>query len=677
MKTRIKQLAGFEPSRRTAIFIAAALAVLRLLALSQQSLTLYPETSMIDDMLTVRAARCILSGEWLGAYNYLTLSKHMLFALWLALIHRLGISYLLAGQLLYTAASGALAQCFAPVIRRRAWRLLFFAGLLFNPASFADFTLRVYRDNITVSFVMLTFAGFIGLALRCTGRKPAALLGWGALGGFALGCSLLLREDGWWLLPAACLPLAAALFLILRRRPARWGARLAALLCPVAVAAACVCAYCGMNYVHYGRFIISDLTSPEFQAAYGAMTRVIPDEADTNPIVPVPPSSLEKLYAVSPHFAALRPYLESEDFTRWQKDCGDGRLSYYGGSLYWAVRSAASLAGYYETPETARQYYLALAQEINDACDSGAFPALGRRSGLNSPVTADRILPTLKESLRSLYVTVTYDRIVDDPELSVGSEQLMDELEAFLHAKAKRTAKTENGGLRIVVWAFGKNGPVDATLLDAQGSPVPAELSLGTGSDIYLDELYAGRDWRYTAVCRKTLRLDMPDEPQALCIQLSGVDGTFTVPAAVSEKSAQGDIFYCVEYVGADYDEQVEHGFVELWLYRLMRVYVLFCRVAGALAFAGAAALCLCALGRCIRRRAVPGQAAAPALLCLLLLAMAALRIGMVSFAEVSAFGIGTYPMYLAAVYPLLISFEFLSVPLFAAVKSGGKGEKP
>ncbi|MEG1984542.1 MAG: hypothetical protein RR009_04580, partial [Oscillospiraceae bacterium] len=36
-------------------------------------------------------------------------------------------------------------------------------------------------------------------------------------------------------------------------------------------------------------------------------------------IVPLPYSSREKLYKTSPLFAELEPYLESDDFTRWQR----------------------------------------------------------------------------------------------------------------------------------------------------------------------------------------------------------------------------------------------------------------------------------------------------------------------------------------------------------------------
>lgn len=655
-----KKLNTIELSAKAFWLVAAAFAVLRLLMLSQQSMTLYPESSMLDDMLMIKASQNVLAGEWLGSYNYLTIGKHMLFAVWLAIVSKLGISYLLAGQLLYTAASFALVQSLAPAMKSRLWRLAFLVYLLFNPAAYADFTLRVYRDNITVSFVMLVFAGFIGLALRYLDEKTAPMYGWGLLGGFALGCSFLLREDGWWLAPLCIVAAVTVVVLLLRAKPKKLFVRLGSLLVCFAVAAGCIAAYCGMNQKHYGRFIVSDLTSSEFQAAYGAMTRVVAEDEDYNPIVPIPRSSREKLYAVSPLFAELEPYLESNSFSRWQKDCGNGELEYSGGGFYWAVRNAASLLGYYETPETARQFYIDLADELNAACDSGAFEALGERSGLNSPITAGRILPTLKEAVRSLYTVVTYDKISNSPELSVGEALQMDEIERIMHAEAMRTDHTPNGDTRVIVWAFGENGGISLALYDGD-EPVKTAFGYGTGSDIYLDKLYSGTDYQYTNACRYTLTF--AGEPtDTMNLQITDPDSTVvSVPLKTTETAeTQGPLHWQIESIEPDYTESVSYGFVEIWLYRLMRVVVFGYRILNTLFFVWAVFLFLRTLLRCIKKRAFCDRISLLLIVAFGLLMMAALRIGMVSFAEVSAFGIGTYPMYLAAVYPLLIAFQFL-----------------
>ena len=662
MKKLFEKIRKIEPSKGLYLLLTAAVALLKLIYVGSQRMILYPEASMLDDMLMVQAAENILEGSWLGAYNYLTIGKHMLFALWLALVSKVGISYLLAGQLLFTAASFAITESLAPAVKNRLLRLCLFTYLVMSPASYADFTLRIYRDNITVSFVLLVLAGFVGFALRLKGGSFKSLLGWSALGGFALGCSYLLREDGWWLLPFCVVAALVCIIILIKERPKKVLLRLTALLCSAAVAAVLILGYCGMNYKHYGRFIVSDLTSPEFQAAYGAMTRVVVPEEEYDPIVPIPLSSREKLYEVSPLFAELRPYLESPEFTRWQKICTDGTLQYSGGGFYWAVRNAASLAGYYETADTAKAYFEALAAEINEGLEASGHEILPERSGLNSPITAERILPTLKEAVRSLYTVTTYAKINCSSELSYGSEPSLKALEEFANCGYQRTEKAENPDTRVVFWAFDEFGPVTAEMIGADGSAAAASYGRGAGSDVYLDQLYGGEDMRYTDACRyyATFGGEMQDGME---LRITASDGrSLSLPLEAMQQEAEADGIHCmIEMVSPDYTETPSYGFLEIWLYRLMRVVTLGYRVLNPILFALGVFFFFRRFILGVKNRALGEGRGLALLIAFGLLMMGALRIGMVSFAEVSAFGIGTFPMYLAAVYPILTAFQFLS----------------
>ena len=75
------------------------------------------------------------------------------------------------------------------------------------------------------------------------------------------------------------------------------------------------------------------------------------------------------------------------------------------------------------------------------------------------------------------------------------------------------------------------------------------------------------------------------------------------------------------------------------------------------LAFVWAVVRHLCAWPMVLRRRTA--GAALPWLLLFGLLAMAALRCGMIAFVEVSSFGIGTSTMYLSTVHPLLLLYTY------------------
>lgn len=65
-----------------------------------------------------RAANAITSGQWLGEYDYLTLSKSMFFAVWLALLNKLHLPYLLGGALLWCAAALLAAFALRPLWRK-------------------------------------------------------------------------------------------------------------------------------------------------------------------------------------------------------------------------------------------------------------------------------------------------------------------------------------------------------------------------------------------------------------------------------------------------------------------------------------------------------------------------------------------------------------------------------
>ncbi len=652
MKTKLSKLYQYDVSKRAALIALAALVLLKLLLCCEQRIFITPEISTLDDTLFYTMAKSVRAGEWLGAYSYLAMGKHALFALWLAFINALGVPYLMAGQALYAISCLAAYAALAPVLKNRLHRVLAFALLLFSPASCADFTLRVYRDNITTSVFLLCIVCALGFLLRAKDGSGKALWGFGIVGGLAFGAGILLREDGWWTVVFVVPCAVASLIILIKNKRAK---QLAALSMLAVCAALPILAYCAQNARYYGRFAISDLTSSEFSAAYGAMTRVIvPEDEAQSPIVPVPASTLEKLYGVSPSFAKLREYLEAPDFWRWQKDCGNGKLEYSGGGIYWAVRNAADLAGYYETPETAREYFTALANEINAAADSGALgEVLPARSGLNSPITAKTIAPTLSQSLEGLFTVVTYKDMTCEPETSYGPLNVMADTESFTRNRAQYGERTPDGLGRLVYWAVSEDGYVEFELSDEDGGAVGAQTISGTAGDVYLDFLSRGTDLRYSDGARKTLIFTKPDEHLTLTLS-DGQDTVSITDPVVGEAVSDGGITYEIEYIGDNYTENVSFGFAELWLYRALKVITYVYKLLSPVLCALAVFLLVRYILLAIKRRSFM-SCGLVFLSALLTLFAAAVRIGMVSFADATAFGLGVYTMYLAAVYPLML----------------------
>lgn len=421
------------------LLVAAVIGVKCLIGWLQMAYV-WVDGAPLDDELMFRAAVSIREGNWLGGYDWLTLSKHMFFAIWLAFCNLVGLPYLVAGQLLVCLSSLAASFAVRPLLKRRLHQLLLFVLLAFQPATTAAFTLRVYRDNIFPSLCMLFFAGMCGYALRVHSPLKKGLP-WLLLAGVGLATAWLCREDGIWLLPFALVGgvVLAILAILEQKTLAQRCKRIAVLLVPFGVLAAGIGAYSGMNQAVYGVFTVSDFSSGSFSEAMGAMNRVKPQQ--WKPLVSVPQEVRQELYQAVPLLQPLEYWLE-EDADLQNSYRNPGLHDYQAGSFYWAIRKAAWMEGVYESPQTANRYWSQVAEQINQLCDTGALPSQGgKRVGTTPPFRMEYLVPVLQETVASLWHTITFQDC--QPYMTIRSIGRVEDLavwEDFLHQKTNHAA---------------------------------------------------------------------------------------------------------------------------------------------------------------------------------------------------------------------------------------------
>ncbi len=407
----------------------------------------------IDDGLMYSAALSLTEGDWFGEYGYLTISKHMAFALWEALLHTLGVPILVGNQAFVALACMLCTAAVSPLITKRWQRLIFFGVMFFNPSATAAFTLRPYRDSIFPWICLVVFACFIAVALRVESKKPSGIF-YLITGGFALGAAYLFREDGYWVLPfAVTASVITAVCLFFKKIGRERITSIARLLIPYAVMMLCITIYSTMNYLHYGRFIVSDFTSSEFAAAVGAMARVDTQEGDvfwSDDKISITGSARQSIYEHVPQFARLEETLESDAFfnaygyVQTDKETGERYVDYSSGGFYWALRRAADIAGVYDDATTAKEYWQDLAHEINRLCDEGVLPSdSGERSSTMPPIRPEYVLPVIEEALTSFWHVITFEDTscyVHD-RLSVGEPKAIEPMEEFLYTKSSIAAR--------------------------------------------------------------------------------------------------------------------------------------------------------------------------------------------------------------------------------------------
>ncbi|MEI6161467.1 MAG: hypothetical protein WCP77_16645, partial [Roseococcus sp.] len=156
--------------------------------------------AFVDDALFVRNARLMLSGQWLGSYNQITLAKGVGFPLWLALLAAIGIPTLLGQALLYAGAALLVVRGLSRWIRSEAALFAIWLILLCNPALYAVATMRIMREGFYTPSLLLIF-GLILWWVRLSGGKPWARLPLAGALGLSLGVFHLTREESVWILP--------------------------------------------------------------------------------------------------------------------------------------------------------------------------------------------------------------------------------------------------------------------------------------------------------------------------------------------------------------------------------------------------------------------------------------------------------------------------------------------
>ena len=342
-----------------------------------------------DDALFLRLAGSLGSGQWLGAYDKLTLVKGAFYPFFILTTFVAGIPFNLAEQALYVGACAIVARLLGRAGGK--WLgLLAFAALAFNPILLNAEMSRVIREAIYISLSLTLVALTVWVALA---ERPGpdrwhlrALASGFALGG-VFAAYWLTREEGLWLLPALAMVALVALP-AWRRTPGLAAGAAMSLLAASIAGGGLIGAVAAANQAHYGRFITSEFKAAEFERGYGALARIQPDS--WRRYVVFPQDARRRAYAVSPAAAELKPVFEGPIGSSWRRigcdqtgtaDCPE----ILSGWFMWALRDAVAQAGHGKSARDAMEFYQLLADEINAACDRGAIACDPPRATLMPP----------------------------------------------------------------------------------------------------------------------------------------------------------------------------------------------------------------------------------------------------------------------------------------------------
>ncbi len=382
-KTLGFKISGFLKRHLVFVTMVAILFLVKAFLVSVQQMTVrFP--AFIDDGLFVRQAYSLVSGNWLGEYDLFTLVKGFFYPFFIACSGVLGVPLFFSQLLLYAGSCIVLVVAMSPVIKTTWPRVMLFGILFFHPVSSADFTLRVIREGIYPALTILVISSFFAMFLRRK-KEIRRHYKWSLLASLSLFAFWNTREEGIIIFPVIIgLTLFTATATILEGQSGKFTLRLVygtrgkwkavlIYLMPYLILLCGNLVIASINDYKYGDCVINELKSRPFSEAYSALARI--QQQHWVPNVPVPRSSREKAYEVSPAFSKLKPWLEAEH-NGW-KLCGKGDPhEIKGGWFLWAMRDAAAHAGFHRSLSVSRAFYSQVAREINSGFASGKLKAV-------------------------------------------------------------------------------------------------------------------------------------------------------------------------------------------------------------------------------------------------------------------------------------------------------------
>ena len=367
-----------------------------------------------DDWIMVHLADTLRSGQWLGEYNDLTLTKGMFFPLYLAVCNFLHLSYLNATALFYTAGCLIFVYGIRPLLKKDWSCVILYLVLLWNPVSYSVQTFqRVYRNSISHAQVLLIFGGFLGLYLRRKEPVRKSLF-WIAAAAAGTVSFFYTREDAIWVAPFLAVFLLVYLgniFISWREnRQKEHVFRGLLVLLPFLLLWVTGELIASRNEKYYGIRTVNELQDSGFSEMYRSMMAVKPEEEI--PGVTITSEKIARMCAVCPTLKELEPYFQtSKEY--WAGKEGDPEgWEVRDGWVFWIIRTALAQAGYYEDGAAADAVCLQIRDELEAAMDAGLLERQATMpSTYMSPWRKGYLGELLKAFGKALAYTASYEEM--------------------------------------------------------------------------------------------------------------------------------------------------------------------------------------------------------------------------------------------------------------------------
>ena len=398
------------------IILVIIFAIIKQLLVANIPITPYPNQAYDDGMMVDMAIQ-IRAGNWLGDYTSNILVKGPFFPFLLAVINYLGFSYIGIMNLIYTVACIYFIYTIKGLFKTKKSLFAIYLILLFNPVSYAFWTLqRVYRNGITLAQAMFVIGSLFAMYQK-RNKKTRFIVPFAIIGGLALASLWLTREDGIWILPfvvvVTLIIIISMIYTILKKN--KNGIKI--LIKRIFVASLpLIILFCSINlvrvinYSKYGVFVYNEINDGYFGKVIKSMYSVKTDE-DIE-YVTVTRNKLNKIYENSETLSSIKPQLEASMDSWDYNDRHPGDTQVEDGWFWWALKEAGEKAGIYESATKANEFYKNVYEEIEKAKKEGKLETqMSMPSNLMSPWKSKYWLELPKSMIEITWYVINYKEV--------------------------------------------------------------------------------------------------------------------------------------------------------------------------------------------------------------------------------------------------------------------------
>ena len=623
-----------------------------------------------DDWIMVHMADALRSGQWLGEYNDLTLTKGMFFPLYLAVLNFLHLSYLSVSALLYTVSCMVFVYALRPLLKKYWACFTLYLVLLWNPVSYSVQAFqRVYRNSISYIQVLLIFGGLLALWLRRKEPVRKQLL-WLLTAAAGMVSFFYTREDAIWVEPfliVFVLVYLGTMFFLWRKEHAKaYAVKAVLVLLPFLCVWGAGQLIAQENDNHYNIRLTNELQKGGFAEMYKSMMAVKPEE--DIPGVTMTREKIARMCDECPTLEKLEPYIQSSRLYWAGSEENEKDWEVRDGWVFWIFRTALAQAGYYTDGETVNQVCLQIRDELEAAMDEGR---LTRQATMPSTYMSPWREGYLGDLFGALGKAIAYTTTYDEMETLVYLYSEPDEnggIPLFERMTGDKAVWYESDLVEMAGWYASYEGMNGVTLqAEATDGTVLGTAEFTESDDIAAYLAGQGIEAPGSEKCRFSLKLSVEDKPQTVYLKAYR-NGTLLDSYELSEDLTRVESGASCLNLDWYWDVPERHGFLAKIHYKgvllngIRQVYHVTGSVAAAAGALAYLALCVWMLKRRLQKvKDEDGRDLSVWLALLALLASYFVLLGGISYSEISGWNAILY-WYLSGAYPIMIAFEALAV---------------